>query len=77
MRGALLIAAAALAALGAGACFSPEQPGCAFSCAQDQLCPDGYVCQSDGFCHRADGKGTCTLDAPDGGGGDGGAEDGL
>ena len=46
-------------------CFSPQQPGCAFSCAGDQLCPENYFCAGDGFCHRNDGTGTCTLETPD------------
>lgn len=54
--GLLLVAAAALTA-----CFNPQQPGCAFSCAQDGLCPSGYSCQTDGLCHRTDGQGTCAI----------------
>jgi hypothetical protein len=54
-----------------GACFSPKEPACAFSCATDGLCPTSYTCGSDGLCHRDDGKGVCLLgpdDAGDGGG---------
>jgi hypothetical protein len=46
------------------ACFSPEQPGCAFSCARDGLCPSGYSCHADQLCHRDDGQGACTLTGP-------------
>jgi hypothetical protein len=55
----------ALAAILAGGallgCFSPRQPGCAFSCAADGVCPAEYSCDTDGLCHRDDGKGTCDL----------------
>ena len=54
----LLLAAAALAL---PACFNPQQPGCAFSCANDGLCPSGYSCGSDKFCHRDDGQGSCSI----------------
>jgi hypothetical protein len=51
----------ALALAEPGACFSPLQPACAFSCAVDHLCPTDYTCANDGFCHRNDGKGVCLL----------------
>jgi hypothetical protein len=57
----ILFAAALAAAVGLAGCFSPETPGCAFSCAAAHLCPAGYFCAQDGFCHRSDGKGACTL----------------
>ena len=70
---ALLLAAGAAIAAG---CFSPQQPGCAFSCANPpHACPASYECGDDGFCHRSDGLGYCNLgastdaaagDAPDG-----------
>jgi hypothetical protein len=44
-------------------CYSPIQPGCAFSCAADGLCPAGYSCGGDGVCHRDDGEGTCQIPA--------------
>jgi hypothetical protein len=56
---ALALALLALASL--TGCFSPHQPGCAFSCAADGLCPSGYSCGSDGVCHRDDGQGTCDI----------------
>jgi hypothetical protein len=43
------------------ACFNPTQPGCAFSCAGDGLCPSGYSCGNDLICHRNDGQGTCSI----------------
>ena len=43
------------------ACFNPAQPGCAFSCAGDRICPSGYSCGSDLICHRDDGQGTCSI----------------
>jgi len=42
-------------------CFSPKQPPCAFSCADDGICPAGYSCAADGVCHRDDGQGTCDI----------------
>jgi hypothetical protein len=63
---ALLLLSSGLATLGA-ACFSPMQPACAFSCADDGLCPTSYKCGTDGLCHRDDGKGVCLLDAADAG----------
>jgi hypothetical protein len=58
LRIALLLFVAVTAATG---CFSPRQPPCAFSCADDGLCPTGYTCQADGVCHRDDGQGTCDI----------------
>ncbi len=49
------------AAMALTACFNPQQPGCAFSCATDHLCPSGYSCGPDQLCHREDGQGSCTL----------------
>ncbi len=54
----LLLAAAAFAL---PACFNPQQPGCAFSCAGDGLCPSGYSCGTDQLCHRDDGQGSCSI----------------
>jgi hypothetical protein len=51
----------ALAAAAAPGCFDPRQPGCAFSCAADGLCPAAYHCADDGLCHRDDGQGFCSL----------------
>jgi hypothetical protein len=33
------------------ACFSPDQPPCAFACSDDGKCPEEYLCLSDGYCH--------------------------
>jgi hypothetical protein len=44
------------------ACFSPDEPACAFSCVTDGICPTAYACGSDGLCHRDDGVGVCGLD---------------
>ena len=57
IRFALLL----LAVPGLTACFNPAQPGCAFSCAGDGICPSGYSCRSDLICHRDDGQGTCSI----------------
>jgi hypothetical protein len=68
MRGWVLLAVAlGLCAAALPACFSPQQPACAFSCARDGLCPPGYVCGGDGLCHRADGVGHCLLTPADAG----------
>jgi hypothetical protein len=69
---ALLRIALLLAIAAAASCYSPRQPACAFSCADDGLCPSGYSCQADGVCHRDDSPGdTCDIppqiDAGDGG----------
>lgn len=56
LRLALLLGVAPLAS-----CFNPAQPGCAFSCAGDGLCPSGYTCGGDLICHRNDGQGTCAI----------------
>lgn len=59
---ALVLAIFAAAGLGGlPSCFSPQQPGCAFSCAADGLCPSGYSCGGDGVCHRDDGQGSCDI----------------
>ena len=57
MRRMLLYAAAAIlavATLGAAvpACFKPDHPACAFSCADPpHTCPSGYTCGADNLCH--------------------------
>jgi hypothetical protein len=56
-----LLALLLLAVAGLTACFNPAQPGCAFSCATDGLCPSGYSCGSDLVCHRDDGQGSCAI----------------
>jgi hypothetical protein len=55
----LLLLGLAVAPL--AACFNPAQPGCAFSCAGDRICPSGYSCGNDLLCHRDDGQGTCSI----------------
>jgi hypothetical protein len=71
MRAARMLALAAIVAViglcaGLAGCFSPHQPPCAFSCVTDGLCPSGYLCGADGFCHREGDQGMCDL-ASDGG----------
>ncbi|HMF42244.1 MAG TPA: hypothetical protein VKQ32_16330 [Polyangia bacterium] len=73
-RPALLLAA--LIALAGTSCFSAKQPGCAFSCAEDGVCPTGYSCQADGVCHRDDGQGTCDIPSQVDAGQDGVSADG-
>lgn len=36
------------------ACYDTPAPPCAFSCARNGECPDGYACRSDNWCKRAD-----------------------
>jgi|KBSMisStaDraftv2_1062788.scaffolds.fasta_scaffold431549_2 hypothetical protein len=55
----LLLASAVFA--GAAGCFSPPEPPCAFSCAEDGLCPSGYSCQADGICHRDGDQRSCDI----------------
>lgn len=62
MRRKSLLAAAVTLLVG---CFTPLQPPCAFSCAVDHLCPAGYACGDDGFCHRPDDPGACLLTPAD------------
>ena len=61
LRTVLRLALLLLAVARLTACFNPAQPGCAFSCAGDQLCPSGYRCGNDLICHRNDGQGTCSI----------------
>jgi len=60
-RTAVRLALLLLAVARLTACFNPSQPGCAFSCAGDGLCPSGYSCGADLICHRDDGQGTCSI----------------
>jgi len=62
LSGRLRLAALFLGALLAGSCFSPNQPICAFSCAEAGACPDGYTCGADKFCHKDGVTGICPLD---------------
>jgi hypothetical protein len=66
-RRARLLGIGLLATL--GACFSPREPACAFSCANNGPCPPDYVCGSDNLCHRADDAGVCLFEPVDGGDG--------
>ncbi|MEM9488326.1 MAG: hypothetical protein AAGC55_04220 [Myxococcota bacterium] len=49
----LLLCALALGAT--TACYETPEPDCAFLCGrEDSACPDGYSCNSEGFCLRDD-----------------------
>jgi hypothetical protein len=61
LRTALRLVLLLLAVARLTACFNPSQPGCAFSCAGDGICPSGYSCGTDLICHRDDGQGTCSI----------------
>jgi hypothetical protein len=68
MRAHLLVGGLALTlAVAAAACFSPQQPACAFSCGPAGECPADTTCGGDGLCHRNDGHGLCLLPPQDGG----------
>ena len=55
LPGATPILALVLGSLVAlSACFEAPEPDCAFACAQDKSCPDGYRCTTDGWCKRND-----------------------
>jgi hypothetical protein len=61
LRAAIRLALLLVAVTQLGACFNPSQPGCAFSCASDGLCPSSYSCGGDLLCHRNDGQGSCAI----------------
>jgi hypothetical protein len=68
MRARQFVGGLALALAVAGAaCFSPQQPACAFSCGPGDACPADFTCRGDGLCHRDDGHGLCLLPPQDGG----------
>ena len=81
MRRALHIAAAAVlavAALGAAvpACFKPDHPACAFSCAAPpRTCTSGYTCGADNLCHDPNSTGFCVIEVADAAPPDAGAAD--
>lgn len=81
MRRALHIAAVAVlavAALGAAvpACFKPDHPACAFSCADaPHTCPSGYTCGADNLCHDPNSTGFCSIELVDAAIPDAGAAD--
>jgi hypothetical protein len=55
---ALLLVAALIPFAG---CYSVEEPTCAFSCGDNGLCPDDYMCLADGFCHLHGDPKACTF----------------
>lgn len=80
MRRVLNAAAAilAVAVLGAAvpACFKPDHPACAFSCADPpHTCPSGYTCGADNLCHDPLNTGFCLLEPVDAATPDAGAPD--
>jgi hypothetical protein len=38
----------------AAGCYETPRPECAFHCGPEGDCPEGYGCQSDGWCKRVD-----------------------
>ena len=68
----LVALAFALASSGGalGACFTPREPPCAFSCVSaGARCPADYTCGTDGVCHRDGAEGACSFTLPDAGAG--------
>jgi hypothetical protein len=62
--------------LGMPACFSLNEPSCAFSCLEPpHLCPASYACGADFLCHRLGAMGACALTPPSDGAADAGTED--
>ena len=50
---ALSFALAVALAVAAAGCYETPKPACAFACARDGACPDGYACDpQDQICHR-------------------------
>ena len=64
-RLAAAVAAVLLAGGGAG-CYETPKPACAFACARDGSCPDGYACDpQDQICHlQLPGGGLEACDPP-------------
>lgn len=70
-RKLVLLATLALGCLAAApiACFSLQQPPCAFTCVDPpHLCPADYTCGTDFLCHRNGTTVMCGLSPPDDGG---------
>lgn len=76
---AFVIGMIGLAAAFPGACFDPQLPTVAFRCGEQNACPDGYECRSDGCCHKEgsplDEHGACSDNLLDAGTPDTGAPD--
>jgi formylglycine-generating enzyme required for sulfatase activity len=58
VRGWLMAMLVVGPAVGGVSCVSARSPGCAFSC-DDGICPDGYECRSDAYCHMMVDDETC------------------
>jgi hypothetical protein len=68
MRRTLIVALfAAVSGLTVSACFTPDHPPCAFTCADPpHTCPSGYTCGADNLCHDPNNPGTCGIVLTDG-----------
>jgi len=42
-------------------CFAPDEPACAFACGSGEMCPDNYLCQADGYCHKKGSTVACNY----------------
>ena len=65
-RARVLFAATLVAAAVGAGCYETPKPACAFACALDGSCPDGYACDpQDQICHRVlPGGGLEACDQP-------------
>jgi hypothetical protein len=62
--------------LAAPACFSLNEPNCAFTCLNPpHLCPTNYSCGTDFLCHRNGATGPCAVTPPGDGAADAGTDD--
>jgi hypothetical protein len=62
---ALALGALAVAS-GVAGCFSPDQPACAFSCAEaPHTCPTGFMCGPDSLCHDLTSTTACRINLSD------------
>lgn len=61
---ALLVASAGVIV---AACYELPRPDCGFLCGSGELCPDGYTCAGDHFCHRIGAPDTLVCGTPDSG----------
>ncbi len=50
-----------LAVVGMAACFNPRVGNCAVQCGDQESCPTGTSCLSDGICHASPDESLCTT----------------
>jgi hypothetical protein len=49
-----------------GSCASPRRGSCKVTCSEG-VCPEGFLCLQDGYCHASEQEDLCTTAAEDGG----------